>query len=108
MKKIKLNLLSIQVKNFMTIVTHNYAHKPAIKFLGKRSLIHPQKHIVTHENIQITKSYNFTKESLSVEPTSTIKFRSPLTAEEISFINTGGPLVIPDWTRVKLRGKKQT
>ena len=106
MKKFKTNLINFQIKNFLTLVTHNYAHTPSIKFVGKRSLIHPQKHLQTHQQIQPSKSNIFTKESLLVEPTSTLKLRPSLTPEEISYVNTGGPSLIPDWTKVKLRGRK--
>jgi len=89
--------------SFITKSFSSHAHKPAIKFVGKRSLIQAPKHIaVHHESINLRAS----DESLSVSPTSTQNLRPKLTNEEIDFINNGGPLVFKDWSKVKIKAKK--
>jgi hypothetical protein len=95
----------------MRLMPAVHGHKTSIKFVGKRNSHpqdhHPSKHILKFEE---TKSNSppkiyFTPESLSVSPTSNLKMRPVLTNEEISHINTGGPELIPNWTKIKIVSK---
>ncbi len=92
------------MKNFYTILSRGYGHKPAIKFVGKRSAIQ-HKHIMTHQE---NPSHNIEhiKQSLSVCPISTANMRPKFTQEEIDHINNGGPLTFKDWNKIKVKTKK--
>jgi hypothetical protein len=99
MKKNLLNLMTINKKNFCThLMPSVHGHKTSIKFLGKRSS-HHEKIFSAPKHHKIY----FTHESLSVSPTSTLNMRPAFTNEEISQINTGGPAIIPNWTKIRVK-----
>ncbi len=98
-----MNKFSFNVRNFSQM-THS--HKPKIQFIGKRSLIHPDKHLIHHMDTP-TPIVKEEKRAVSTGPSTLVNlnFRLKLSQEEIEVINNGGPLNFKDWSKVKLKKK---
>ena len=101
---------NIKLTSFQRIITKNFATKAHIKFLGKRSLLvnnnipnNDHKPIVTNDN----KPNNASNEINSDNFFTINKYRIDISEEESEIINNGGPTIIRDWTKIKLKPKNK-
>jgi len=110
--------------NFLQKFFSTNLRVPSIKFIGKRSKMSHHTHSPHLQQTHLTPNVNSTqstsnstslntnlieqiKRSLSVSPIATLHMRPKLTQEEIEFINNGGPVAYKDWSKIKVKSKKQ-
>lgn len=99
-------------RNFQNIIFKNYSSvaKAKIQFLGKRSLLPKDFHKET-TNIKVqptTKIEENKTNNNSIINFSLNKNRTKISNEESEIINNGGPLVFPDWNKIKLKPKMKS
>ncbi len=93
-------LFYLQLKNFVRV--------PLIKFRGSK-LIHHHSHSPSHHPIQthtapVKNTISIVDNMRAVE--ASIRCRKELSAEEIETINSGVPIKIGNWQKIKLKSKK--
>jgi hypothetical protein len=102
MNFISRKLFNLQLKNFVRV--------PLIKFRGSKLIEHHlHSHPPSHQPIQthtppVKNSISIVDNMRAVE--ASIRCRRELSVEEIETINSGVPLKIGNWQKIKLKSKK--
>lgn len=101
MSFISIRVYNIQIKNFSRI--------PLIKFRGSKLIQNHHSQAPLHQPLQtfsvpVNNTQNIVDNHRAVE--ASIRYRSQISAEEIETINSGYPLKIGNWQKIKLKSKK--